>query len=323
MSDFWQDTKILKNRFDLIQINIGDMCNLTCHHCHIGASPKGIKNMTKDTALKIIKKLKTLDIDTIEFTGGTPEMNENFLLFIEELSRANKKLVVRTSLTILDDPKYSHFIDIYKKHSIKIIASLPSVFEDNTTQQRGDGVYDTTIKILKKLNDIGYKDSSLKLDLVHNPVGAYLPISQSKLQNQYKQVLNDKYNIHFNALATIVNMPIKRFKTDLKKQNLLDSYMDNLKQNFNINTIDNLMCRNLITIDYRGYIHDCDFNLALDIAVKGYENIPFWDIDFKHFKPQISFKSHCYACTVNSGSSCSGELIDKCDAKENTISCGC
>ena len=311
MQNFWDAKTILKDKFNLIQINIGDVCNLTCHHCHIGASPIGTKNMSKETTTKIIEKIKSMNIDTIEFTGGTPEMNPNFQMFLEQLGQTNKNMVVRTSLTILENKKYTHFINLYKKYNVKIIASLPSVFEDQTTTQRGEGVYDSTIALLKTLNNLGYgdKNSSLKLDLVYNPVGVYLPSPQQQLENEYKDILKKRFNIQFNSLATIVNMPIKRFKTDLKKQNLLDKYMGTLKSNFNKNTLDNIMCKNLITIDYRGFIYDCDFNLALEIPIKGYENIPFWDINFDNFQPSISFNSHCYACTVNSGSSCMGEVI--------------
>jgi len=314
---FWQNKIILKDKFDLIQINVGDMCNQTCTHCHIGASPKGYKNMDKATTTKIIEKLSSLDIKTIEFTGGTPEMNPNFANFLQKLHEAGKNLVVRTSLTILDDENYSHFLELYKKYNVKVVASLPSVFEDGTTTQRGSGVYDATINLLKKLNSMGYAKGDLKLDLVYNPVGTYLPEPQEQLEADYKTILKDKFNISFNSLSSIVNMPIKRFKLDLKKHNLLDTYMKMLKDNYNENTLENIMCRRVLSIDYAGHIYDCDFNLALEIPIKGYEKIFFWDIDFNNFKPKISFKSHCYACTVNCGSSCYGEVIKNFDVKEN------
>jgi len=310
MSDFWQARKILKSNFDLIQINIGDLCNLTCTHCHIGASPKGDKNMDLLTANRMIEKLESMSVKTVEFTGGTPEMNDTFLTFLTRLHAAGKNLVVRTSLTVLDDKRYEHFLDFYKKYNVKVIASLPSVFEDATTKQRGFGVYDTTIEILKKLNALGYGKDDLKLDLVYNPVGTYLPAPQAQLESEYKTILKEKFDVEFNSLATIVNMPIKRFKHDLKKQGLLDTYMQTLKQKYNENTVNNLMCKHVLSVDYQGYIYDCDFNLALETRVKGYENTPFWEIDFDNFQPEISFDSHCYACTVNSGSSCHGEVVN-------------
>jgi len=312
MSNFYENRKILKDKFNLIQINIGDLCNLTCTHCHVAASPKGSKNMTKETADKIIEKILNMDIKTVEFTGGTPEMNDNFLTFLTKLYEKNINLVVRTSLTVLEDEKYKHFLDVYKKFNVKVIASLPSVFEDSTTKQRGEGVYDSTITLLQKLNDLGYAkegQSNLKLDLVYNPVGTYLPAAQSQLELEYKTILKDKFNVKFNSLATIVNMPIKRFKFDLTKHKLLNEYMDTLKSKYNKNTLSNIMCRNVLSINYAGDIFDCDFNLALEIPIKGYETTKFWEIDFNTFEPEISFDEHCYACTVNSGSSCTGEVI--------------
>ncbi len=309
MSDFWQNRVLLKNKFDLIQINIGDLCNLSCKHCHVGASPKGVKNMNKDTALKIIDKILSLKIQTIEFTGGTPEMNDNFLLFLEKLFEGGKNLVVRTSLTVLEDEKYSHFIELYKKYKVKVIASLPSVFEETTSKQRGKGVYDSTIELLRRFNTLGYGKGDLNLDLVYNPVGTFLPAAQSKLELEYKTILKEKFDVSFNSLATIVNMPIKRFKFDLNKHKVLDEYMNTLRSKYNENTLDNIMCRNILSIDYEGYVYDCDFNLSLEMRIKDYENTYFWDIDFSNFTPEISFDSHCYACTVNSGSSCSGEVL--------------
>ncbi len=317
MSDFWQTRQIFKDKFDLIQINIGNMCNLTCTHCHIGASPKGDKNMNILTANKIIEKIEEMDINTVEFTGGTPEMNDSFLTFLTRLNKAGKNLVVRTSLTVLNDKRYEHFLDFYKKFNVKVIASLPSVFEDATTKQRGNGVYDETIELLQKLNEMGYGTDELKLDLVYNPVGTYLPAPQAQLEAEYKKILKEKFDVTFNSLATIVNMPIKRFKFDLKKHGLLDDYMGTLKAQFNESTVKNVMCKRVLSLDYEGYIYDCDFNLALEKRVKGYENTPFWDIDFKNFKPEITFDSHCYACTVNSGSSCHGEVVEDFDAKQN------
>jgi radical SAM/Cys-rich protein len=319
MEDFWHNKTILKDKFDLIQINIGNLCNQTCTHCHIGASPKGDKNMDTQTSIKIIDKIAQLDIGTVELTGGTPEMNENFEMFLNKLHKAGKNIVVRTSLTVLNKEKYSHFVELYKKYKVKVIASLPSVFEDDTTKQRGDGVYDTTIEMLKKLNQIGYGKGELKLDLVYNPVGTYLPAPQALLEAQYKTILKEKFEINFNSLATIVNIPIKRFKFDLIKQGILDDYIDKLKSKYNKTTLCNIMCRRVLSVDYAGYVYDCDFNLALGMKIKAYENTKFWQIDFDNFKPAISFDTHCYACTVNNGSSCHGEVIksETFDEKQN------
>ncbi len=320
MGDFWKVKKILKDKFDLIQINLGDLCNQTCTHCHVAASPKGQNNMTLLTANKILDKLLTLDIKTIEFTGGTPEMNDSFTTFLTKLSDAGRNIVVRTSLTVLEDPKYAHFLELYKLFNVKVIASLPSVFEDLTTKQRGFGVFDESITVLQKLNALGFAKGDLQLDLVYNPVGTYLPKPQNELQLEYKKILKEKYNIEFNSLATIVNMPIKRFKTDLKNHGLYDEYMDKLKSQYNVKTLDKVMCKRVLSINYEGKVFDCDFNMALDKPIIGYETTPFWEIDFDSFAPEISFDEHCYGCTVNSGSSCHGEVVETVesfDAKEN------
>jgi radical SAM/Cys-rich protein len=317
---FWEKEIIRKRKIDMIQINIGNRCNQMCSHCHIGASPYGKENMDYATAKKILDKLNSLDIENIEFTGGTPELNPNFRMFIEELSKNNKHITVRTSLTVLDMPEYSYFIDLYKEHKVKVIASFPGLFEDQIDEQRGKGVFNTSIKVLKRLNDIGYGRDRLSLDFVYNPSGDYLPPEQAGLEREYKKNLKDMYNISFDNLITIVNSPIKRFKHHLAKHGLLDDYLKMLTNNFNHETLENLMCRHLVSVDYQGYLYDCDFNLALGIRTKGYEGKRFWEIDFHNFYPEITCNMHCYACTVNKGSSCHGILIkdeDDFDVKEN------
>jgi radical SAM/Cys-rich protein len=265
--------------------------------------------MDYETARKILDKLLALDIYNIEFTGGTPELNPNLKMFIEELSQNGKTITVRTSLTVLDLPEYSSFMDLYKRHKVNLVASLPSAFEDLTDKQRGNGVFHKSIKILKKLNDIGYGSENLTLDLVYNPVEDHLPPEQSLLEREFKTLLEDLYNISFNNLITIVNSPIKRFKTHLEKQNRLDNYMKLLVNNFNPETLEKIMCRDLISVDYQGFMYDCDFNLALGLRIKGYDDKKFWEIDFDNFNPKIACDAHCYACTANMGSSCHGSLM--------------
>lgn len=308
-ASFQGDEIIRKGKIETIQINIGNRCNQTCSHCHIGASPQGKNNMDNYTAKKVLGKLLTLDIKDIEFTGGTPELNPNFKFFIEELSRRGKNIAVRTSLTVLYIPKYSSFIDLYKEHNVKVIASLPSVFEDDTDRQRGKGVFEKSIKVLKKLNEVGYGTEELLLDLVYNSAGDYLPPDQTQLEKEYKQLLEEIYDIRFNNLITIVNSPVKRFKNYIIKQGRLEDYMNLLREKFNIHTLENLMCRRLISVDYQGYVYDCDFNLALGIPIKGFKGKRIWEIDFEDFNAEITFDQHCYACSVNKGSSCHGVLI--------------
>ena len=305
----WKDRQIRKIKTGTIQINLGDRCNQKCAHCHIGASPQGTKNMDHHTAARILEKLSTLGVENIEFTGGTPELNPNLAMLIEGLSRQSKKIAVRTSLTVLDLPEYSFFIGLYEKNKVKLIASLPSAFEDLTDAQRGKGVFKKSLNVLRKLNSIGYGTGRLALDLVYNPVGGYLPPAQPQVEKEYRQMLREMHDISFDNLITIVNSPITRFKNYLLSEDKLDDYMRLLVDNFNPETLEKIMCRYQVSVDYRGHIYDCDFNLALGIRTKGYDDKKFWEIAFNDFSPEITCDVHCYACTVNAGSSCRGVLI--------------
>ncbi len=318
MAVLWQNENIQKTKIEIIQINVGNKCNQACTHCHIEASPRGRKNMEVSTAERILGKLLDLDIENVEFTGGSPEINPNLRMFIEELGKNHKKIAVRTNLTVLDIPEFSYFIDLYKRYGVKIIASLPSCFEDLTDKQRGRGVFNESIKVLKRLNKIGYGGDELSLELVYNPEAGYLPPSQTELEKEYKKLLADIYGISFNKLITITNSPIGGFRKYLVRQGKLDDYVRLLVNNFNYETIESIMCRRLLSVDHQGYVYDCDFNLALGIRVKGYENKKLWEIDFEDFNPEITCDEHCYACTVGKGSSCHGALLNESDfdAKE-------
>ncbi len=310
---FWEHEILRKERIDTVQINLGNRCNQACSHCHINASPAGSDNMNAHTAEKIITKLLLLDVDSVEFTGGTPEMNPNLPQFIEALAKRGKKISVRTSLTVLDLPDYAHYIGIYRTYGVRLIASLPGAFEDQTDGQRGKGVFQASIAALKQLNNAGFGTNGLKLDLVYNASGACLPPEQGALEREYKQILRDRHGIVFDNLLTIVNTPINRFKHYLVQQGGLDEYMQELIDNFNPETLNRVMCRRLISVDYNGNVYDCDFNLALGIRIKGYEQAKFWELDFNEFTPEVTCDEHCYACTVNKGSSCGGELVNETD----------
>ena len=307
---FWEQNEIKRKQLETVQINLGNKCNLQCTHCHIGASPSGEKNMCRDVAEKLIKKLKEIKIENIEFTGGAPELNPNLEYFIEELSDLKRDLTIRTNLTVLEMPGYNHYFELFRKYRIKIISSLPAVFADVTDRQRGKGVFDKSIKVLGRLNELGYGRDGYVLDLVYNPESDYLPPDQRELQNTFKKQLKEVYNIEFNNLITIVNVPIKRYRSFLKKEDRLSGYIEILKNGYNPTTLNGLMCRSLISVDYQGDVYDCDFNLSLNKRVAGYENKKFWEIDFNNFNTDISFFEHCYACTVNRGSGCYGAIVN-------------
>ena len=300
--------EIKKEQLSIIQINVGDRCNQTCTHCHIGASPSGKKNMDYQTAIKVMDKLLSMEVRQIEFTGGTPELNPNLAMFIEGLS-GQKAISVRTSLTVLDDPRFSSFADLYRKHKVKVIASLPGLSADLTDSQRGKNAFCTSVKVLKELNSLGYGTNGLPLDLVYNPPGDCLPPEQDSLEKEYKHFLKERHGISFDNLVTIVNSPINRFRNHLDSQKKLDQYWQLLASRHNPETLKSIMCRQLVSINYQGFVFDCDFNLALEMKIKGFEDKKFWEIDFASFRPEITLARHCYACTVNKGSSCHGVLI--------------
>ena len=233
MAVLWADDKISKTDIQVIQINLGNKCNQSCSHCHIGASPNGKKNMEESVAKKILSKLFDMNTSVIEFTGGAPELNPNLEMFLTELGRRGSQTVVRTNLTILDKPDYSFCIDLYKRYRVKVIASLPSCFVDSTDRQRGKGVFDKSITVLQKLNAAGYGTEGLGLDLVYNPEGIYLPPSEKELEKDYRKLLNELYGITFNRLIAITNTPVGGFKRYLLHQDKFDDYMKMLVNNFN------------------------------------------------------------------------------------------
>jgi len=321
---FWENKRIRKTALDVIQINLGNRCNQSCVHCHVEASPTGSRNMDRETAEKIITKLSELEIKNIEFTGGAPEMNPNLRLFVKRLS-AVKNITVRTNLTALAMPGNRPYLRLYKEHRVKIIASLPCVYPDNVDKQRGPGIFNTSIAVLKQLNNLGYGDGagSLTLDLVYNPLEASLPPARRQLQQLYRQELKERYDICFDKVIPLVNAPVGRFKERLSREKRLAEYLTLLRLNYNPATLPKLMCKTLVSIDYQGYVYDCDFNLALGKKIKGFENSRFWDIDFSFFHPDITFAEHCYSCTAGQGSSCHGILIreDCCAAKNSKSVC--
>ena len=297
---------------EIFQINIGKLCNQVCAHCHVDAGPdKREENMSRATLEKCLEILSTYDIPTVDITGGAPEMNPNFLWFVEECSKLGKKVINRCNLTIIvANKKYHTLPDFFAKHKVNIVSSLPYFSKSRTDAQRGDGVFEDSIKALKMLNEVGYgiEGTGLTLDLVYNPSGAFLPGSQASLQDEFKRQLNRRYNIDFNQLFAITNMPISRYMDYLIETDNYDSYMSLLVNAFNPATVENVMCRNTISVSWDGYMYDCDFNQMLDLKVavaKTHIN------DFDHealLSRNIVLNQHCYGCTAGSGSSCGGEV---------------
>lgn len=297
----------LKETIEILQINLGTRCNQSCIHCHVHGSPEGT-SMQRDTAQRIIARIEALPVRRIEFTGGAPELNPCLPGFIERLSGAGREVTVRTNLTVLALAGYEHFFGLYPRMGVKLVASLPCYQPENVDRQRGPGVYDASIAVLRRLNSLGYGTGKFTLDLVYNPVAAVLPPNQQALELGYRRALQD-IGIYFTRLVALANVPVGRFRESLALCNRYADYLLLLQRNYNARTCEHLMCRSLLSIDHQGAVYDCDFNLALGLGIRGHEEKRFWDIDFSDFRPGIVFGEHCWACTAGAGSSCHGALL--------------
>ncbi len=298
---------------EIFQINIGKLCNQTCAHCHVDAGPdRKEENMDRETLEQCLAIIKKYKIPKVDITGGAPEMNAHFRWFVEECTAAGAEVMDRCNLTILRaNPKYHDLPDFFKKNKVHVVSSLPYFSKSRTDNQRGDGVFEDSIKALQMLNEVGYgiEGTGLKLDLVYNPAGAFLPGSQESLELEFKKQLKRKYNIEFNSLFAITNLPIARFLEYLIDSNNYESYMQELVAAFNPSTVEGLMCRNTLSISWDGYIHDCDFNQMLELKsdVRGTH---ISDLNMADLMARdIKLSQHCYGCTAGAGSSCGGEIV--------------
>jgi radical SAM/Cys-rich protein len=300
--------QLRSREIEIFQINLGKMCNLTCKHCHVEAGPNRKEIMTLDTLKTCLNLIDQHKFKTIDLTGGTPEVNPNFQWFINELGKRNLEILVRSNLVVLLEDSYKHLLDDIVKNKITMIVSFPHISHERTDKQRGKGVFDNLIQAIQLINKYGYgKDPNLKLHLVHNPVGAYLPANQSALEIEYKKTLLEKYNIVFNSLYCITNMPIGRYLNYLKSSGNYEDYMTELVNAFNPLAAQNAMCTNTISIGYDGQIYDCDFNQMLDLNVKAEYPNHIVNFDLKLLSTRdIVISEHCYGCTAGSGSSCQG-----------------
>jgi len=294
---------------DVFQVNVGKMCNQVCKHCHVDAGPDRQEIMTRDTMQQCLDAIKGTDIKIVDLTGGAPEMNPDFRWFVEEITALGKSVIVRCNLTIiLANPKYNDLPEFFKKHKVNVVSSLPYFTAKRTDAQRGDGVFEKSIKALKMLNDAGYAlpDTGLQLDLVYNPTGAFLPGSQEDLEAEFRTRLRDKFQIEFNSLFAITNIPVSRFLEYLVNSKNYEDYMNELVNAFNPTAAKGVMCRNTISVGWDGFLFDCDFNQMLDLKV---QNAPTHVSEFNFealLKREIIVNQHCFGCTAGAGSSCGG-----------------
>jgi radical SAM/Cys-rich protein len=303
--------ELRRRELTTLQINVGKLCNQACQHCHVEAGPKRTEIMPAVVAERVLTLLaSTPSIHTVDITGGAPELNANFRALVEESRRMGKNVIDRCNLTVLFEPGQELLADFLAAQKVEITASLPCYTETNVDQQRGKGAFEKSIRALRLLNAIGYghPGSELALNLVYNPLGASLPPPQEKLEADYKTQLRENFGIEFNRLFTITNMPIKRFADFLFREGKHESYMALLANHFNRATVENLMCRELVSVGWDGKLYDCDFNQMLDLETPGRKTI--WDIDtFTGLaEMEIATRNHCFGCTAGAGSSCGGSL---------------
>lgn len=288
---------------DVLQMNIGRKCNLICKHCHVNAGPARTEEMSREVMDDCLAFAKEQKIATIDITGGAPEMNPNLEYLIEESSKICNHVIVRTNLVILLDEAYKYLIEVYAKNKVEIVCSLPYYRAAEMDKVRGDGSFDKAIEVLRCLNATGYgKSPELVLNMVYNPAGAFFPPDQEAMEKEYKQRLLTDFGIKFNNLYTLYNNPMGRFGAFLRNSGNLKRYMKKLFDAFNADTVEALMCRTQISVDYDGQLYDCDFNLAAGLTVIGEQKIS--DVTGKPYQVRkIRMDKHCYACTAGAGSS--------------------
>jgi radical SAM/Cys-rich protein len=294
---------------EILQLNITRKCNLTCKHCHVEAGPYKTEEMSTDILEKCLQIAAHPDITTIDITGGAPEMHPQLTWFIEKLASLNKRVIVRSNLVILLDDTYQSLIDMYVRNRVELVASVPDPDNQRTDKQRGKGTFDKIIAAMRLLNEYGYgmDGSSLQLDLVHNPAGAFLAGSQQILESEYKRKLSMNYGVHFTRLFCLNNCPIGRFLEYLITSDNLADYMQELTGAFNRNAAENVMCRSTLSVGWDGTLYDCDFNQMLCLSVN--HGAPKTILNFDMSKlgtRQIVLNDHCFACTAGAGSSCQG-----------------
>jgi radical SAM/Cys-rich protein len=304
---------LARRRIDTLQVNVGYRCNQSCVHCHVGASPQRTEEMAGETVDLVVAVLSHRHISTLDITGGAPELNPHFRRLVRAARDLGVRVIDRCNLTILEVAGQEDLAQFLKLEQVEITASLPCYFADNVDRQRGKGVFESSIRGLQRLNALGYgrEETGLILNLVYNPQGPSLPPPQEALEADYRRELGDKFGIVFNRLFTLANMPIQRFGSTLISKGEFDRYMGLLRQAHRDDNLDSVMCRDLVSADWRGYLYDCDFNQMLDLPLTGADGVPrrledLLNDDLDHNPIQVA--GHCYGCTAGQGSSCGGAL---------------
>ncbi len=313
--------KLYRDSVNTLQVNLGYRCNLSCTHCHVNAGPKRTELMSWSVMETILSYIERHQINTLDITGGAPETNPYFRQLVVEASKFELEIIDRCNLTILLEPGFEDLGEFLAAHKVNVTASLPCYLEENVDKQRGNGVFEASIVALQKLNNLGYgREASLPLNLVYNPNGIFLPPAQQSLQASYKKELKQRYDIDFSELYVLTNMPISRFGSMLLSKGEFDNYMQLLRDNYSENNLASLMCKSLVSVDWQGYVYDCDFNQMLGLPLKNANrSIITSDKKRLHISElldrsltgcEIVVGEHCYGCTAGQGSSCGGALVE-------------
>ena len=308
---------IYRSQLEILQVNLGYLCNQSCLHCHVNAGPTRKELMQRDTVDQLLAYIDHRQIKRLDLTGGAPEMNPHFRYFVSEARRRGVDVIDRCNLTILQQPGYEDLAQFLAEQAVEVVASLPCYISDNVDAQRGDGVFADSIKSLQQLNQLGYgqADSGLELSLVYNPQGPTLPPPQATLEADYKQHLADEFGIVFTRLFTLANLPIQRFGSTLVSNGEFEPYMQTLMNSHSDDNLAGVMCRNTLSVDWQGYLYDCDFNQMLQMPLAAGQNASaktkthIRDIlELELNQQPIAVAGHCYGCTAGQGSSCGGAL---------------
>lgn len=303
------DGPLRVEKVDVLQVNVGKLCNQTCAHCHVDAGPDRREVMTRATAEQVIELLRRHPIPTLDITGGAPELNPEFRWMVQQARALGRTVIDRCNLTILLTAPHAGLGEFLAHHQVQVVASLPSFRSAGTDAQRGEGVFLRSIRALTLLNSLGYgMGGSLELDLVHNPVGAFLPGDQLALEREYRRELLDRHGVRFDRLYSITNMPISRYLEYLERSGNLVTYMDKLVQAFNPAAVPGLMCRTMISVGWDGRLYDCDFNQMLDLTLEGAPNTLADLLHSGDLRRTVRTHRHCFGCTAGAGSSCGGAL---------------
>lgn len=304
---------LTRGRLETLQVNVGYRCNQSCLHCHVNAGPTRKEEMSRATTDTVLAFLDASGVASLDITGGAPELNAHFRLLVSAARQRGVHVIDRCNLTVLEQPGQEDTADFLAAHGVEITASLPCYLQDNVDKQRGDGVYDTSIRALRRLNSLGYgrDGTGLTLNLMYNPIGPYLPPPQCALQGDYKKYLGERYGIVFNRLHTLTNMPIQRFGSVLISNGQFHDYMTLLRDAHRDENLAGVMCRTLLSVDWQGYLYDCDFNQMLNLPLRhgAKPRAHLSDLIGVDLTGRpIVVADHCYGCTAGQGSSCGGAL---------------